>query len=191
MTSHVRDAPSYGCKNVTTPSMTSRKHAAGNQCCKHLTGIDQFIMQMDASGYALGVIIQQEHKDSLHPIAFHSRSFLPAEQNYNIHDKELAGVIFGFKCAWPLFLGAKHPVIMQTDHKNLQYFREPQKISRWQAVRVGDPTSAQAGGCRSLLRCIAPLLPDPGKPWQRPSRTGRMIPTPRDLSKGWIDIPMT
>ena len=30
-------------------------------------------------------------------------------------------------------------------------------------VRVGDPTSARAGGCRSLPRCIAPLLPDPGK----------------------------
>ena len=30
-------------------------------------------------------------------------------------------------------------------------------------VRVGDPTSARARGCRSLPRCIAPLLPDPGK----------------------------
>ena len=33
----------------------------------------------------------------------------------------------------------------------------------WYSVRVGDPTSARAGGCRSLPRCIAPLLPDPGK----------------------------
>ena len=89
----------------------------------------QFIMQTDASGYTLGVVIQQQHEDGLHPVAFHSRSLLPAERNYDVHDKELAGVIFGFKCARPLFLGAKHPVIVQTDHKNLQYFREPQKIS--------------------------------------------------------------
>ena len=51
-------------------------------------------------------------------------------------------------------------------------------------VRVGDPTSARAGGCRSLQRCIAPLLPDSDKLWQRPGRTGRMIPTPRDLFEG-------
>ena len=51
-------------------------------------------------------------------------------------------------------------------------------------VRVGDPTSARAGGCRSLPRCIALLLPDLGKLLQRPGRTGRMIPTPRDLSEG-------
>ena len=60
-----------------------------------------------------------------------------------------------------------------------------------QSVRVGDPTSAQAGGYRSLPRCIAPLLPDPGKCWQRLSCTGRMIPKPRDLAKGQVDIPMT
>ena len=79
----------------------------------------QFIMQTDVSGYALGMVIQQRHEDGLHPVTFHSRSLLPAERNYNVHDKELAGVIFGFKSARPLFLGAKHPVIVQTDHKNL------------------------------------------------------------------------
>ena len=68
----------------------------------------QFIMQTDASGYALGVVIQQQHEDRLHPVVFHSQSLLPAERNYDVHDKELAGVIFGFKCAQPLFLGAKH-----------------------------------------------------------------------------------
>ena len=81
----------------------------------------------------LGVVIQQEYDDGLHPVAFHSCSFLPAEWNYDVHDKELAGVIFGFKCARPLFLGAKHPVIVRTDHKNLQYFWEPQKILGQQA----------------------------------------------------------
>ena len=82
----------------------------------------QFIMQTDTSGCALGVVIQQEHEDGLHPVAFHLRSLLPAEWNYDIHNKELAGVIFSFKCARPLFLEAKHLVIMQTNHKNLQYF---------------------------------------------------------------------
>lgn len=39
----------------------------------------QFIMQTDASEYAMGVVIQQEHDDSLHPVAFYLHSFLPVE----------------------------------------------------------------------------------------------------------------
>ena len=93
----------------------------------------QFVIEMDASGYALGVVIAQEFEDGVHPIAFHSRSLLPAEMNYDAHDKELAAVIFGFKCGCPLFLGATHAICVRTDHKNLQYFRDPQKITGRQA----------------------------------------------------------
>src|SRR5258707_1374593 len=39
-----------------------------------------FVMHTDASGYALGVVIAQEHDDGMHPVAFHSRSLLPAEK---------------------------------------------------------------------------------------------------------------
>jgi len=93
----------------------------------------QFVMETDASGYALRVVIAQEFEDRIHPIAFHSRSLLPTEKNYDAHDKELAGVIFGFKCGRPLFLGATHAIRVHTDHKNLQYFRDPRKIMGRQA----------------------------------------------------------
>ena len=93
----------------------------------------QFILETDTSGYALGAVLMQEFEDGIHPIAFHSRSLLPAEKNYDAHDKELAGVIFGFKCGRPFLLGAKHAVKVRTDHKNLQYFRQPQKVTRRQA----------------------------------------------------------
>jgi RNase H-like domain found in reverse transcriptase/Reverse transcriptase (RNA-dependent DNA polymerase) len=89
----------------------------------------RFILETDASGYALGAIISQEFDNGIYPIAFHSRSLLPAEKNYNTHDKELAAVLFGFKCGRPLFLGAAQPIEVRTDHKNLQYFHQPQKIT--------------------------------------------------------------
>jgi len=92
-----------------------------------------FIMETDASGYALGAVLMQEFEDGVHPIAFHSRSLLPAERNYDAHDKELAGVVYGFKCGRPFLLGAKHAIRVRTDHKNLQYFRQPQKINGRQA----------------------------------------------------------
>jgi len=90
-------------------------------------------METDASGYALGVVITQEFKEGIHPIAFHSRSLLPAKKNYDVHNKELAGVIFGFKCGHPLFLGATHAICVHTNLKNLQYFHDPCKITGRQA----------------------------------------------------------
>ena len=93
----------------------------------------QFILETDASGFALGAVLMQEFDDGIHPVAFNSRSLLPAERNYDAHDKELAGVVFGFKCGRPFLLGAKHAVRVRTDHKNLQYFRQPQKVTGRQA----------------------------------------------------------
>ena len=93
----------------------------------------QFILETDASGYALGVVLKQEFKDGIYPIAFHSQSLFPAEKNYDAHDKELADVIFGFKCGCPFLLGAKHAIWVCTDHKNLQYFHQPQKLTGRQA----------------------------------------------------------
>jgi hypothetical protein len=93
----------------------------------------QFILETDAFDYALGAVIMQEYEDGLHPVAFHSRSFLPAEQNYDTHDKELGGIVFGFKCAQPFFLGASQPIRVHTDHSNLQYFKHSQKITGCQA----------------------------------------------------------
>ena len=93
----------------------------------------QFVMETDAPGYALGVVIAQEFKDGVHPITFHSRSLLLAEKNYNAHDKELTAMIFGFKCGCLLFLRATHVICIHTDHKNLQYFHDPRKITGQQA----------------------------------------------------------
>ncbi len=75
----------------------------------------------------------QEFDDGVHPISFNSRSLLLAEKNYDAHNKELAGMIFGFKCGQQYFLGTQHPIRIHTDHKNLQYFKEPQKIMGCQA----------------------------------------------------------
>jgi reverse transcriptase-like protein/integrase-like protein len=92
-----------------------------------------FYMDTDTSDFALGAVINQDFNDGKHPIAFHSCTLLPAKQNYNIHDKEMATIVYGFKCGCPYFLGANHPIHIRTDHKNLQYFRQPQKIMGRQA----------------------------------------------------------
>ena len=72
-----------------------------------------FIMETDASGYTLGVVIAQPHEDGIHPIAFHSHSLMPAERNYDAHNKEMLGVIYGLKMGRKFFLGMQEPVQVQ------------------------------------------------------------------------------
>lgn len=57
------------------------------------------ILETDASDYAIGAVLNQINPDDNlpHPIAFFSRKLLPAEMNYQIHDKELLAIIDSFK----------------------------------------------------------------------------------------------
>jgi hypothetical protein len=93
-----------------------------------------FFLETDASDFALGAILSQPDKDGrLHPVAFHSRKFTVAEINYEIHDKELLAIVDSFQ-EWRHFLeGAQHPVMVHTDHKNLEYFMSAKVLNRRQA----------------------------------------------------------
>jgi hypothetical protein len=56
------------------------------------------IVETDASDFALQATLSQICDDKkLHPNAFNSRKFSPAEINYEIHDKELLTIVNSFK----------------------------------------------------------------------------------------------
>ncbi|MBW0571200.1 hypothetical protein O181_110915 [Austropuccinia psidii MF-1] len=56
------------------------------------------VVETDASDYALLAVLSQISDSGKHPIAFDSRKCLPAELNYEIHDKELLGIVWVLKC---------------------------------------------------------------------------------------------
>ena len=57
-----------------------------------------FIIETDASDFALGAILSQYQDDGLlHPVAFYSQKFSSAEMNYHIYDKELLAIITAFE----------------------------------------------------------------------------------------------
>jgi len=49
----------------------------------------RYVLDTDASQFAVGATISQEYPDGNHPIAFFSKSLLPAERNYDVYDREL------------------------------------------------------------------------------------------------------
>jgi hypothetical protein len=93
-----------------------------------------FRLECDASKFACGAVLSQQGEDGLwHPVAFMSKSFIEAERNYDIYDRELLAIIRALE-EWRHYLeGSPHPVEILSDHKNLEVFREARKLSRRQA----------------------------------------------------------
>ena len=92
-----------------------------------------YIVDADASAYAIGATVSQDFSDGHHPITFFSKSLLPAEHNYDIYDHELLAIINMLKANHHLLLGAQQKFLIRTDHNNLKYFKTLQKISPRQA----------------------------------------------------------
>src|SRR6266550_7434775 len=56
-----------------------------------------------------------------------------AKLNYNIYDKELLAIMFALDEWRPYLLHATEPFEIWTDHQNLSYFCQPQKLNSWKA----------------------------------------------------------
>jgi Reverse transcriptase (RNA-dependent DNA polymerase)/RNase H-like domain found in reverse transcriptase len=89
------------------------------------------VVECDASGWALGGALMQYVDGVLRPIAFYSRRMTPAECNYEIYDKEMLAVIACLD-EWREWLRPMTSFVVRTDHKNLEYYKRPQKLSERQ-----------------------------------------------------------
>ena len=80
--------------------------------------------------------MQKEDNDQRHPVGFYSTTLTSADRNYDIYDLELLAII---KSLWhwcPLLAESPHKIKVFSDHMNLQYWRDLQKISRRVARKV-------------------------------------------------------
>ena len=70
-----------------------------------------FFVMTDASLTASGgILMQKDSNGDLHPCTYHSATFSPAEQNYDIYDRELLAVIQALKEWHHYLMGTEHPV---------------------------------------------------------------------------------
>jgi len=92
------------------------------------------VVETDTSDIALGCVLSQYQGSPLHPLAFHSPQLNSVERNYEIHDKELLAIMEAFK-EWKRYLwGEEEPVMVYTDHQNLQSFLT-KKVWNQQQIR--------------------------------------------------------
>ncbi|MBW0512478.1 hypothetical protein O181_052193 [Austropuccinia psidii MF-1] len=91
------------------------------------------IAETDAFDYALGAVLSQVNDSGRHPIAFDSRNLLPDELNYEVHDKELLGIVWALKCWRAFCLSIYNSFEVLTDHSSLKYFMSSKVFTLHQA----------------------------------------------------------
>jgi len=77
-------------------------------------------IETDASDLCkAGILSQYKPDNRWDPLAYYNKRFLPAELNYDIHDKEMVVIVNSFK-EWRNFLmGSPQQIVVYTAHKNL------------------------------------------------------------------------
>ena len=87
----------------------------------------------DASGFAIGAVLEQDEDGMRRPVAYFSRTMNPHEQNYHAQEQELLAIVESIRY-WRSYLHG-HPFLVQTDHASLQYLTTQDRLSprqvRW------------------------------------------------------------
>jgi hypothetical protein len=63
-------------------------------------------------------------------VGYYSATLNEAKRNYDIYNLELLAIIKALRNWQPLLAGSPHDIQVFSNHMNLQYWRDPQKISR-------------------------------------------------------------
>jgi RNase H-like domain found in reverse transcriptase/Reverse transcriptase (RNA-dependent DNA polymerase)/Integrase zinc binding domain/Chromo (CHRromatin Organisation MOdifier) domain/Retroviral aspartyl protease len=82
-----------------------------------------FVISTDASGYAIGAVLSQDKGQGLQPVAYMSQKLSPTASTWHVHQKELFAVIQAVKQWRHYLLGTSEPVVIETDHRSLEYIQ--------------------------------------------------------------------
>jgi len=92
------------------------------------------VVETDTSDFVSAAVLSQYNDEgTLHPVAFFSKKYSPAECNYQIYKKELMAIVWGFEEWHAELQSVENPISVLTDHKNLEYFMMTKLLNRRQA----------------------------------------------------------
>jgi hypothetical protein len=96
----------------------------------------QFHLAVDASGVGSGASLMQKGRDDhLHPIAYFSKKFTSAQQNYSTVEKELLGLVLALQHYEVYLCVTTEPIMVYTDHNPLVFLEKMrhknQRLLRW------------------------------------------------------------
>lgn len=97
---------------------------------------DQFILDTDASNWAIGAVLSQRQDGVERVIAYASRKLSRSEANYCVTRRELLAIVYFVKYFRHYLLGRS--IVIRTDHAALQWLRRTPEVvgqqARWIAT---------------------------------------------------------
>ena len=97
----------------------SKELLTSNSLLVHYDPSKQLMLMCDASPHGVGAVLSQIDEQGVEkPVAYASRTLIPAEHNYSQLEKEALALIFGTKCFHNYLYGRSFT--LYTDHKPLQ-----------------------------------------------------------------------
>ncbi|SLM35219.1 gag polymerase env, partial [Lasallia pustulata] len=93
-------------------------------------------VETDASAFAIGGILTQQFEIDGHlpwlPVAYYSKKLLDTETRYGTGEQELFAIVEAMR-HWRYYCrGARHPIVVLTDHANLVWFMTTPNLTRRQ-----------------------------------------------------------
>ena len=114
-------------------SFNDIKHALTNATgLRHPNLNLPFRVYTDASDYAYGAILMQEHASASMTVAWIGRKMTSSELHHATFEKELGAIVFAAR-QWQCYLEKYHPVYIHSDHNPLRYLQTQQKLNSKQA----------------------------------------------------------
>src|SRR5258705_11659114 len=93
-----------------------------------------FILETNASKWAIGAtIMQKDNSGQIHPCRYLSHALTLTERNWQIYNCELYAIIYALEEWRYILLSADQTIMVHCDHKNLTYYRSPQRLMAQQA----------------------------------------------------------
>ena len=102
----------------------------------HADPYQPWMVQTDASGYAIGAVLSQKQKDgTVRPVAYWSKKLSGAPRNYSATERELMAIVEATQ-HWRSYLhGSPYPIQLLSDHKPLMYLNSKaelgQRLAKW------------------------------------------------------------
>ncbi len=138
----------------------------------------EFILQTDASGYALGAVLSQIFEEKERPIAYASRTLRQGEKNFSTIEKECLAIIFAIKHFHCYLFGRKFKLI--TDHAPL----------RW-LMNMKEPTGRLARWSLALQQYDFDIYHKPGVTHKNADALSRIVATASFNSYSWYKTSVT
>ena len=93
-------------------------------------------VETDASAFAIGGILTQQFEIDSHlhwlPVAYYSKKLLDTETQYGTGEQELLAIMEAMHHWRHYCRGARHPIVVLTDHANLVWFMTTPNLTRRQ-----------------------------------------------------------